>query len=170
MEDLSQEFKQIVDAAEPRLLEISEAESQARPAGGNWSAKEILGHLIDSASNNHRRFVEAQLKDDLVFPGYDQERWVTLQRYQETPWPTLVKLWKGYNMHLAHVVSVIPQDTLTVKRRQHTLDKIAWRTVSADEPVTLEYLVRDYLGHLQDHLSQILVQRIGPTLNHERTS
>lgn len=156
MADLFQEFKQIIDVSESELLGISEAQSQTRTAEGKWSKKEILGHLIDSASNNHRRFVEAQLKDDLIFPGYDQENWVTLQHYHTTPWPDLVALWKSYNAHLAHVVSVIPHDKLTAKQQRHTLDKIAWKTVRADEPVSLEYLIRDYLAHLQDHVNQIV--------------
>lgn len=156
MADLFQEFRQIIDASESELLGISEAQSQTRTAEGKWSKKEILGHLIDSASNNHRRFVEAQLKDDLIFPGYDQENWVTLQHYHTTPWPDLVELWKSYNAHLAHVVSVIPHDKLTAKRQRHTLDKIAWKTVRADQPVSLEYLIRDYLAHLQDHVNQIV--------------
>jgi hypothetical protein len=67
----------------------------------------------------------------------------------------MVELWRLYNLHLVHVIKNIPLDTLMRPRLPHTLDKIAWKTVSANEPVTLEYLVRDYLGHLQDHLNQL---------------
>ena len=100
--------------------------------------------------------MRAQFTDDLVFPGYDQEQWNQVQHYQEEPWLELVKLWQAYNLHLAHVIAQIPETTLTHKRHPHTLDKIAWQTVHADEPTTLEYLIRDYLGHLQEHLGQLM--------------
>jgi hypothetical protein len=156
MVDLVEELLRIVDGAEPRLRAVSDDRAAARLAPDRWSAKEVLGHLIDSAANNHRRFVEAQLKDDLVFPGYDQEQWVTVQHYQEEAWPRLVTLWAAYNRYLARVVASIPAAQLTLPRTRHTLDRIAWQLVSADTPTTLEYLIRDYAGHLQDHVNQIL--------------
>jgi hypothetical protein len=155
MQDVVRDLKQTLEAVEERLREISEVQSELRPAPGAWSAKEILGHLIDSAANNHRRFVEAQFRDDLAFPGYAQEAWVAAQRYQDAPWSELIALWKVYNLHLAHVVSCIPEEVLQRPRGQHTLDKIAWQTVSPQIPVTLEVLIRDYYGHLQMHLDQL---------------
>jgi hypothetical protein len=149
------EFRETIKAAAGRLNRVSEAESEARPAADQWSAKEALGHLIDSAANNHRRFVEAQWKDDLVFQGYNQERWVGVQRYQVASWHSLVELWCAYNLHLAHVIACIPDDALGRPRTRHNLDQIAWQRVDQDEPVTLEYLVRDYFGHLNMHLDQI---------------
>jgi len=86
MQDFVRDFKQTLELAERRLREVSETRSEVRPALGEWSAKEILGHLIDSAANNHRRFVEAQSKDDLVFPGYSQKQWVAVQQYQQASW------------------------------------------------------------------------------------
>jgi hypothetical protein len=156
METLLREFRQAITNAESELRRISEAHSERRPAPDQWSAKEILGHLIDSASNNHRRFVEAQWKTDLVFPGYDQERWVAAQRYQASSWMDLITLWKTYNLHLAHIVARIPRDTLKQPRQDHNLDQIAWQRVSKDEPTSLAYLVHDYLDHLKAHLNQIL--------------
>jgi hypothetical protein len=41
------------------LAAFSEAESEERPAPERWTKKEVVGHLIDSASNNHQRFVRA---------------------------------------------------------------------------------------------------------------
>jgi hypothetical protein len=155
MQDFIRTFREVIETAEQRLLEISEAQAEVCPGPGQWSAKEILGHLIDSAANNHRRFVEAQLKDDLVFPGYEQESWVAVQRYQRASWAALIALWKAYNLHLIQVVSSIPESELRRGRGEHTLDKIAWQTVSEDTPASLEYLIRDYFGHLQDHLGQI---------------
>ena len=144
MQNLVRELKQTVESTEQQLVQISEAQSEARPAPGQWSAKEILGHLIDSATNNHRRFVEAQLKDDLIFPGYEQENWVAIQKYQQASWAGLIALWKAYNMHLAHVASSIPEDVLKRSLR-----------ISKGDPVSLDYLIRDYYRHLQEHLGQL---------------
>jgi hypothetical protein len=155
MLDLIRDFKQTVESTTQQLVEISETQSEIRPAPDQWSAKEVLGHLIDSAAHNHRRFVEAQLKDDLVFPGYEQERWVAVQHYQQASWSGLIGLWKAYNLHLAHVVASMPEGVLKESQRSRTLDKIAWQPVSRDTKVSLEYLIRDYYGHMQEHLRQL---------------
>jgi hypothetical protein len=76
MEDVIEDFRRTIEEAAARLLVISEEESRAPRAEGKWSSKEVVGHLIDSASNNHQRFVRAQFTDHLVFPGYEQEAWV----------------------------------------------------------------------------------------------
>ena len=155
MEDVLEDFVRTVEEASARLLSIPEAESGARRAGGEWSAKETLGHLIDSASNNHQRFVRAQLKEDLVFQGYAQDDWVRAQGYQEEPWPLLVNLWKFYNLHLAHVCRAAPERERLRARREHNLHEIGWAPVSREEPATLEHLMRDYVVHLKNHLRQI---------------
>ena len=90
------------------LSRLADVQAGRRPAPGKWSIKEIIGHLIDSAANNHRRFVEAQFQDTLVFAGYAQDAWVRSQRYQDADWPSLVALWARYNDHLMHVVRNIP--------------------------------------------------------------
>src|SRR5215210_5793634 len=155
MDDALEDLRLTIESAAERLRSLTEAESEARRAEGKWSPKEIVGHLIDSAANNHQRFVRAQFQDDLVFPGYEQENWVAAQHYQRASWPHLVELWKMYNMHLLHMVSHIPDEKLARLRHAHSLDKIAWKLVSETEPTTLEYLIRDYIGHLKHHLGQI---------------
>ena len=149
------EFRNTVERASERLLTISEAQSEQAPAARKWSAKQILGHLIDSASNNHQRFVRAQFTDDLVFPGYDQDEWVRVEGYNAEPWPQLVQLWRLFNLHLLHVMECMPEPQRTKHRARHNLQQIAWQTVAEDEPVTLEYFMRDYVNHLQHHLRQI---------------
>ena len=156
MNNIADDLSHIIESATERLRAIPESHSQAAQIDGQWSTKQILGHLIDSAANNHQRFVRAQFTDDLVFPGYDQEQWIRVQRYDEESWMALIDLWRGYNLHLAHVISNIPADILTQVRIAHTLDKIAWQPVSATESTTLAYLIRDYVGHLQAHLEQLL--------------
>lgn len=156
MADALEDMRLTIEDAAVRLLSITEVESETRRQTGKWSAKEILGHLIDSAANNHGRFVTAQLKDNLVFDGYDQEAWVATQRYHQASWPVLVALWKSYNLHLLHVVSSIPEDKLNQPRREHSLDTIAWKLVDEGEPISLEYLILDYFEHMKHHLRQIL--------------
>ena len=156
MYDFAEDLRLTVEDAAPCLLALGDEDSAARPAPGAWSKKETLGHLIDSATNNHRRFVLAQLDDGLDFEGYAQEGWVGVQHYNDEPWPQLVALWRHYNLHLAHVMSHAPEEKLRREHRLHTLDRIAFELVEKERPATLEYLMRDYVVHLKHHLDQIL--------------
>lgn len=161
MRELIKDFERTVEEAARRLRALGEGESGRRPEGGGWSAKETIGHLIDSAANNHQRFVRAQARGDLAFEGYEQDEWVAAQHYQDAPWERLVELWRLYNLHLAHVVARVPAGELSRPRRPHTLHRIAFRPVDEREPATLEYLIRDYVGHLKHHLRQIETMSAG---------
>lgn len=154
-QDVLEDFRRTIETTAVRLHALDDAEVRGTRGADSWTPKEIVGHLIDSASNNHGRFVRAQFKDDLIFPGYEQEEWVQSQRYNEESWPLLVELWKHYNLHLLHVMAAAPEEKLQQPRTRHTLDKIAWQTVDAAQPTTLEYLMNDYIGHLKSHLRQI---------------
>jgi hypothetical protein len=156
MDPISLHLRETIDRALPMLEAIPEDRSGLRPAPGKWSPKEIIGHLIDSASNNHQRFVRAQFQDDLVFTGYEQDAWVALQQYQQAPWRELVALWHRFNAHLARVIDAAPEQEKTRPRHPHNLDRLAWRPVPADRPATLAYFMDDYVGHLKHHLRQIL--------------
>jgi hypothetical protein len=156
MKDALEDFRGTIEGGAERLLALGEADARRRRGGEEgWSAKEIVGHLIDSAANNHRRFVLAQHKDDLVFEGYAQEDWVRAQRYADAPWAGLVELWRAYNLHLLHVMASAPGEVLRQPRASHSLDRIAFHAVDASQPATLEYLMRDYVAHLRHHLAQI---------------
>jgi len=150
------DFLETVDTSAARLRALSGAEAAVRPAPGKWSRKEIIGHLIDSATNNHGRFVRAQLQDDLIFEGYEQAEWVDVQRYQAREWAELVLLWQSLNHHLAQVMETTETNALTKPRARHNLDRLAWQPVRATEPTTLEYFMRDYVGHLKHHLREAL--------------
>ncbi len=145
MHKTTEEFQSLLDHASPELAAIDETESRSKPAQNKWSKKEILGHLIDSASNNHQRFVRAQLSAELKLPAYEQDAWVKTQEYQNEAWDNLVQLWKSYNAHLLHLVSAIPDTAL------HN-----YCFIGSNEPVTLEFLIEDYLRHVKHHLEQIL--------------
>jgi hypothetical protein len=144
MRELSDQLRCLVEAAEPRLQQIPESESIRAALPGGWSRKQVLGHLIDSASNNHQRFVRAMLQPSLDFPGYDQEGNIRVQAVQEADWELLVSLWAAYNRYLAHLIEHIPPSQLDMKCR-----------IGAGEPVTLGFLASGYPTHLRHHLRQI---------------
>src|SRR5262249_25822974 len=115
-----------VESALPQLLTLGEADVSVVRAPATWSKKQILGHLIDSASNNHQRFVRAQFTDDLLFPGYDQDAWVFSQRYQDAPWLELVPLFRLFNLHIARVIEAIPEEVRMKPRVKHNLHQLAF--------------------------------------------
>ena len=156
MAEFLNDFRETIEGASVRLLKIPEKQSAIPRSEDKWSPKEIIGHLIDSAANNHQRFVRAQFTDELVFAGYEQEGWIRVQNYQGESWPELVQLWKLYNQHILHLVSLIPEETRTKLRSKHNLHQIASDTISENEPVTLDFFIRDYLDHMKKHLGQIL--------------
>ena len=124
---------------------IDEARSARPPAPGKWCAREILGHLIDSACNNHRRFVIGQGAGPIVYDGYEQDAWVGRQRYRDIPFRDIVALWTAYNRHLAHVMAA--SDPATLDR--------AGRAPGGSGEVTLGFLMEDYVHHLRHHLEQL---------------
>ncbi|MFZ0953882.1 MAG: DinB family protein [Candidatus Sulfotelmatobacter sp.] len=134
----------MVETAAPKLRKISELEAAKPALPGGWSRKKVLGHLIDSASNNHQRFVRAALQPSLDFPRYDQDGNVDVQAPQEADWPLLVSLWAAYNRYLAHIIARLPAPKLETVCR-----------IGSGEPVTLAFLANDYLTHLLHHLEQI---------------
>jgi hypothetical protein len=129
-----------------------ETRSALRPAPGKWSAREVLGHLIDSACTNHRRFVLAQSPDVTAFDGYEQDQWVERQRYHEAPWRDLVALWTAYNRHLAHVIAVTPSSALG-----HTA-----ASPDGKGQLSLGFVMEDYVRHLRHHLEQLRGLLIAP--------
>jgi hypothetical protein len=144
MKELSERLVRLVDAAEPQLRAVSDIESAKPILSGGWSRKQVIGHLIDSASNNHQRFIRAALQASLDFPGYDQDGNVRVQAVQEADWPLLVTLWAAYNRYLAHLIAHLPASKLGTPCR-----------IDEEEAVTLDFLATDYVRHLVHHLSQL---------------
>jgi len=149
------EFKDTLSDATPRLLAISEQQSEIPRAEDKWSAKQIIGHLIIFAEKNHQRFLRAHLTDDFVFVGYHQNKWGRVENFQEKPWQELVQFWQLFNQHIHHIMKHAPEDTRTKLRQRHNLHQLASEQIKEDEPVTLEFFMRDYVDHLRKHLSQI---------------
>lgn len=142
--EIARELSSAVDLIAQQLKRIEPAVAQHKPAADRWSIQEVVGHLIDSAANNHQRFVRALQVDALTFPKYDQQQWVADQHYNLAPWSDLVDLWRFYNIQLAHIIRNIPDSALEVQC-----------TIGPNDPVTLLFLVEDYLVHMQHHLKKI---------------
>jgi hypothetical protein len=115
---------------------------ELRPGG--WCPKEVVGHLIDSALNNHQRFIRAAIEGSYEGPGYAQQEWVNLHGYRQLTWDAVVAHWKFQNELLGRVVARIPDQRLT-----------AACTVGNGDAVTLEFLIEDYLAHMDHHIGQI---------------
>ncbi|WP_460549491.1 DinB family protein [Hymenobacter daeguensis] len=126
--------------------DFSDAELGQRPAPGRWSRKEILGHLIDSAFNNYQRFVLAQLTPaPLQLTPYDQDAWVRLGDYQNRPADALLALWTSLNQQILHLLAALPEAALSLECRSLN-----------GNPVTLHWLIGDYVLHLEHHVHQIM--------------
>jgi hypothetical protein len=145
VKDIARQLRAIIERAEPQLAQMDPDEVAFKRAPQEWSKKEILGHLIDSAANNHQRFVRAVNNVALQFPTYDQNEWVRIQRHNDRPWPSLVALWSIYNDHLSHVIECIPVDA-----------ESALCNIGKQDPVPLDFVIRDYIRHLLNHLKDIL--------------
>ncbi|MBL7950580.1 MAG: DinB family protein [Flavobacteriales bacterium] len=148
-------LRSAIARAQPLLLTITDKQASLAPAQGKWSPKEIIGHLLDSANNNLARFIRLQSTDSLLFEPYAQEEWVHVQAYIETDWSGLVELWARYNLHIARVMDLVPDDARSRQRREHRPLGSTYAPLPADGIPTLDWLMRDYVEHLKHHLRQI---------------
>ena len=140
-------LRQFIENIPTRLLKLAPEKVVAKPASEKWSPKEELGHLLDSAANNHQRVVRVQLHDKLVMPGYEQEHWVRLHAYQQRDWQELIELWRVLNLQLLAAAKSVPDAAWA-----HTC------TIDNSEPMTLEFVFVDYLRHMKHHLEHIGVK------------
>lgn len=129
----------------PALLKaIKEKDLSYKPSPEKWSKKEILGHLIDSATNNHQRFVRVQFENTPSI-SYDQNNWNRHSHYNELSGEHLIAFWAIYNRHLLELIMRIPAENL--QKESYT---------GGDKKVTLQWLIDDYVRHLEHHLRQIV--------------
>ena len=138
------DFRATVVDATARLREIPAAESRQKNAPDDWAPIEILGHLVDSAANNHQRIVRAQLEDNPAMPGYAQQAWVDLHGYKRREWRELIELWRALNQQLLAAAEAVPESA-----RSRTC------TIAGSEPLTIEFVFEDYLEHMLHHLQHI---------------
>lgn len=145
MQTTSQHLLNTIEKALPLLQQISDADASVKPAPNKWSYKEIIGHLVDSASNNQQKFVRCTQQTGTNMPPYEQDTWVAIQRYNDTTWNDLLAVWHELNKHIAHIMKHIPVNAL-----EHEI------YIGDKGPFTLEFIVRDYPEHLKHHLKAIL--------------
>jgi hypothetical protein len=144
--DLSPPLTRLLQQELPLLRAMPETEAEIRPGGdATWSPKEELGHLIDSAANNHIRFTRALIEPEFRGPSYAQNDWVRVHRYQQTPWPTLVWFWFHYNSFIADLLKQIPENKLSTAC-----------FVGTGAGVSLQFLVEDYVLHMRHHIDHLL--------------
>lgn len=140
------EILKVVNEWEEKLLSLPEDVIIERRNHQNRTVKQLLGHLIDSASNNHQRMIRLQYNDNLVFPDYtqDNDRWIAIQDYQHADWENLVLLWKSFNLHIAHLIESIDKSKLNN----------SWTDFEGNK-VTLEDMIKGYPWHLNLHINDI---------------
>lgn len=144
----SNQITELVDKWIPVLKNIPDEVLINKRNWQNRTIKQVLGHLVDSASNNHHRMVRLQYNNILVFPDFRQHNdlWIALQDYQNEDWNDLIQLWKYYNRHIVHII------------RSVDLNKIEnyWYDFEGTK-ITLEQIIEGYLWHLELHLKEIEV-------------
>jgi hypothetical protein len=140
---LADQLRARVIRAERQMAAIPAELAMQPPAPGKWSVQQTVGHLIDSCVNNQQRLIRLQLTPELVFPGYAQEDWVRLQRYDLVPWADVVGLWAALNRHFAH----------TIEHADAGCFGHGW--LFEGERLTLGFILVDYMGHLEHHLRQL---------------
>lgn len=144
---VTERLQKNINSVPSRFHSFSEEDLRKKPAPKKWSKKEILGHLIDSAANNHRRFVKAQFEDDpFEFDSYQQDDWVRVQNYNELDTDLLVELWETYNKHILWIISNFDESKLGMK----------WLIEGYETSgETMLFLLKDYVDHMDHHLRQI---------------
>jgi hypothetical protein len=146
--DLAQFLRQTIDHGISELRALSDEKAASSPRPGAWSPKQELGHLIDSAANNHLRFIVAAIEGAYEGSGYAQDRWVEAHGYQDLPWLEIVELWYRYNLLLAHVVANITEDQMG--------NRCVVASSGGASAVTLRFLIEDYVIHMQHHVDHVL--------------
>lgn len=137
-------LRELIARLPERLRTMPADKVETKPAPNSWSGKEELGHLLDSADNNHQRIVRTQLEDKPAMPGYGADEWVKLHRYQQREWVTLIELWVVLNQQLLVAAEAVPAS--------------GWSrtcTIANGAPVTLQFVFDDYIRHLKHHLQHI---------------
>ncbi len=138
-----QRLKDLCEIIPARLESISDADFEFKSAEGKWSKKEIIGHLTDSAANNHQRFIRSRF-ENIPFIRYNQNEWTEKGRHQAADRKLLIAFWKTYNLFLCELAANIPANELT-----------ALCNTGDSEPHTVEWLFIDYVQHQEHHLRQI---------------
>ncbi len=142
MNQIAAELKDIINRHMAALQAIPEDRFSHKPSAAKWSKKELIGHLIDSAQSNIRRFIIAQYEDTPTI-NYNQEKWVTISGYQQWESISLIRLWYLLNIHICEILNRMSPE-------------VAQRTCMTQELHTIEWLAQDYIKHLLHHMHQVM--------------
>ena len=142
--ELAQHLRAELNRLRAELLDLDPALAGVPWRAGGWTRKQLVGHLLDSATNNRQRFVRASLDGKYAGPGYAQDAWVTAHGYAEEAWETLLRWWQAEHEILMAVVDRIPEERLE-----------APCVIGDDEPVTLRFVIEDYIRHQELHFKQL---------------
>jgi hypothetical protein len=140
-------LRTLINEVPPKLSKLPLSQVELKPSPVKWSPKEELGHLLDSAANNHQRIVRTQLEHEPKMPGYDGDAWVELHKYQQRNWQEMIDLWRDLNRQLLAAAEAAPES--------------AWSrtcTIADSLPLTLKFVFEDYIDHMVHHLKHIGVQ------------
>ena len=141
--EFAQKFRADLDEVHRDILSVPAALADVPWRDGGWTRKEIMGHLLDSATNNRQRFVRASTEGKYEGPQYDQDAWVAAHGYASQPWATLLGWWEAQHEILIAIVDRIPAE------------RLASICVVGGETVTLQFLIEDYVTHQRWHLKQL---------------
>ncbi|WP_051978615.1 DinB family protein [Edaphobacter aggregans] len=140
--ELSERLFATLRNAVPWLVTLSDADASIPEREGKWCAKEVIGHLTDSAVNNLSRIVRMQIASENM-PGYAQESWVQIQHYRDREWAEVLALWFALNEHIVWTIRNVPPSALPNQ------------AAVAGNPITLGFLIEDYIAHMQHHLDNL---------------
>ncbi len=141
-----EKYKKLVDAFEKLMIE-NRSISKVKLSADKWTLKEMVGHLIDSASNNHQRFVRLQIDRKITIPGYEAEQWVSVSNLENLSYKFVVGLWRMYNDYLLNLIKGIKPESL----------KNLW--VLAGDEMSLEFLIDDYYTHMEMHFNMFIERK-----------
>jgi len=140
MKKISNELIDIINNFYEKYKNLDDKFCSINLSKDKWSLKEIIGHLIDSASNNHQRFIRLQLTEELDFPDYHYS-WIEIEKFNKMKFIDILSLWKNYNILLGHLIKNVKKEAL----------KNFWN--NEDKKLTLEFIMTNYLKHLKEHIN-----------------
>jgi hypothetical protein len=147
MKNVTTELTNIITTFSNRISELPEAEFSIKNNPAKWSKKEVLGHLIDSAENNLRRFICGQYESEPPKIRYDQNYWVNANDYLNSPASDIIANWKLINLKICRVLNSMPRENYS---------KLCDTGKESPNLHTVEWLAIDYVKHLKHHLNQII--------------
>ncbi len=115
-----------------------------RPASGEWSAIEVLGHMIDKMYHWSNRVERIVNEDKPVLLAYDQDAEVAKHNYQDADPIVLQKDLQQQCEHFAILVASLPSIALQ-REGVH----------SEDGPMTLRQCIEAPLNSVPGHLKQL---------------